>query len=72
MAHENDPPDDVTIPDTLYPCADVECERGYPAADLHWVPAWHGWYCTACIEGPGCIGEDAVGPSLAKWLLREY
>ena len=67
----NNPPDDVEIPNVLYPCSDGNCadEHSYPPEDLHWVPEWQGWYCQSCIEfsPDGLPDGSELGPTLAEW-----
>ena len=65
-----EPPDDTPIPACLYSCSRDSCaeERSWPASDLHWVPAWEGWYCDLCLDDLHEDEDVEVGISLAAWL----
>jgi hypothetical protein len=69
-----EPPDGTPIPACLYSCSNDGCaeERTWPASDLYWVPAWHGWFCDYCIDerGTGDDGNETIeiGVTLAQWL----
>lgn len=65
-----EPPDDAPIQECLYPCSRDSCaeERTWPAYDLHWVPAWKGWYCDICLDDLHEDEDVEVGISLAAWL----